>query len=178
MTKVKTLILTAIILPVLLIGGNSAQSVHAASVNEESVIKPLAFFPEDTDLISIWRVANGGYIYSPVSVTSYVSIYSTTSGSNLLATKRELVSKTFLSAWDVYPNATFGPGILNIRGSNVSLPNYGSYLSDPNWAMIGKYNDTQALYSSTSGSGYGQSVFVGGSGSFQVDTTGQVDFTW
>ncbi|MNI22635.1 hypothetical protein D3C87_1213260 [compost metagenome] len=133
---------------------------------------------KDTDLISIWRVTSNGYIYSPVSVTTEVNINATTSGSNWLATKRELISQTFADAFSVYPSAKFGNGVLNLRGSNVTLDKIGSYIFDPAYTLVGKYTTAQQTYSPNSESGYGQSVFYGGNGSFQVDSTASVDFQW
>ncbi|MBP2001136.1 hypothetical protein J2Z69_002179 [Paenibacillus shirakamiensis] len=132
----------------------------------------------DTDLISIWRVTNTGSIYSPVSVKTEVSINATTSGNNWLATKRELVSQTLRDAFLSYPNANFGPGLLNLRGSNVTLDTRGSYIYDPAYTLIGKLTTTSQIYSPNAQAGYGQSVFYGGSGSFQVDSTASVDFNW
>lgn len=174
--KIGLLLASSSLMGALLIGF-APDKVNAASV-DDGIIKSLMVRPEDTDLISIWRVTSSGYIYSPVSVTTTVQINSTTSGSDLVATRRELISQTHVGSFDVYPNATFGPGLLNLRGSNVNLPNQGSYIHDPDYVVAGKYNDSSATYSNSPSSAYGQTVFMAGSGGFQIDNTASVDFTW
>lgn len=133
--KIGLLLTSTSLLGALLVGFSANVSDVSADGKEFQI---LAVHPTDTDLISIWRVTTSGYIYSPVSVTTTVHINSTTSGSNLVATKRELTSMTPDGSFSVYPSATWGPGLLNLRGSNVSLPKRGDYIWDPAYEFSGK----------------------------------------
>ncbi|REK75951.1 hypothetical protein [Paenibacillus paeoniae] len=134
---------------------------------------------EDTDIISIWRVTTSGYIYSPVSVTTLVTIEYTNSPSIYYVNYRQVYSQTMASYWAVYPNAQFGPVSLNIRGENVSIPTQGTYLYNPSYRVVGYYNNSSKSYvKNESSTGNGVTGFFGGAGAFQVDNTAQVDFNW
>lgn len=153
-------------------------NTNNGNVAEAAPIQPQAVRATDTDLISIWIVDSGGYVYSPVSVTTTAQINSTTSGSNWVATRRELISSTHRNAFLAYPNATWGAGTLELRGANVPLPKTGSYIGQPGLEYSGKYNDTQQTYSSISAPARGSTVFYAGFGGFQIDNTAWVDFNW
>ncbi|GIP45100.1 hypothetical protein J45TS6_35590 [Paenibacillus sp. J45TS6] len=145
----------------------------------DPIVSPQAVSPSDTDLISMWMVDDSGArIYTPVSVTTNVQINATTSGSNWVATRRELVSSTHKNAFLAYPNATWGAGTLELRGGNVSLPKKGAYIGHTELRYSGKYNDARQTYSSTSAPAAGSTVFYGGFGSFQLDNTAWVNFNW
>lgn len=135
---------------------------------------------EDTDLLNCWRVTSQGYIYTPVSLTAKVLInYEQVSGQDFITMYREdLIASTLAQYWASYPNATMNVGTLNIRGTNQSLPNVGTYLYDPSYVVTGRYNDTQKIFGTTPSAGYGQAVFFCGTGGYQTNNTAQVDFNW
>lgn len=162
-----------------LVGTLFIGNANNGNVASADPIRPQAVTATDTDLISFWIVDDSGArVYSPVSVTTTAQINATTSGSNWVATRRELISSTHKNAFLAYPNATWGAGTLELRGSNVSLPKKGSYIGQPGLEYSGKYNDTSQTYSSTSAPARGSTVFYGGFGAWQIDNTAWVDFTW
>ncbi|MGG4034310.1 hypothetical protein ABEV74_11505 [Paenibacillus cisolokensis] len=159
---------------------SSLPSSSFAESSKESEIGIQAVRYEDTDIISVWRVTQQGHIYSPVSVTTLVTINANGVGSNYVATYREVYSQTFANYWTIYPNAQFGPVELVLRGSSVPLPNRGTYIHDPDYRVVGLYNNTQQTYpgAAEAAPGRGVSGFFAGSGGYQIDNTAQVDFTW
>lgn len=135
---------------------------------------------EETDYLSCWRTSSSGYIYTPVSLTARVLIDADQpAGLDFITMHREdLIGETLSQYWASFPNASLQVGNLNIRGTTQSLPNVGSYLYDPNYQVVGRYNSTYQNFDLSYGSSYGQSLFFVVSGGYQTNNTATVNFTW
>ncbi|MFB6367733.1 hypothetical protein ACFCP7_27600 [Paenibacillus elgii] len=135
---------------------------------------------QDTDLLNCWRVTTQGSIYTPVSLTAQVLINSEqVSGQDFITMHREdLIAETLSQYWASFPNASLNVGQLNIRGTDQSLPNDGTYWSSSSSRIVGKYNDSQRTFNVNPAASYGTAVFFVNSGGYQLNNTAQVDFTW
>ncbi|UHA75613.1 hypothetical protein [Paenibacillus sp. 481] len=179
MKRLFVLFLTATFSLTLLSPFVKADTTPRVSTEAEITSNPVGHTYEDTDLISIWRVTRQGSIYSPVSVTSKVTIIRQENPHAYYVTKRELMSQTFKSYFDIYPSAQFGPRELNIRGQIQHLPKSGSYIIGAPYTAQGILSDDPISFDRNGyGASYGKTGFFAGSGAIQFDNTGQVDFNW
>lgn len=134
----------------------------------------------DTDLLNCWRVSGTRYVYTPVSITTTVSVDFTVdySSGRIYVSRWDLSGRVLNNTFTVL-GGTLTVGNLNVRGVNHSLPNVSSYFSDPNYTVYGRNWTGTESYSSSSSSAYGQSIYiVDHTMGYQTNTTGQVDFSW